>query len=131
MNDLRTVSTDGFAAKAFIAAVAVVSLFSLVFAFRWQVGNMLAIFTGPLDPNAAEIARTAVDWAPSDPAARWLAGSTPEGNAVAGLEQAVRLAPFDTRWRVELARAYEQDDRLGEAEAQFRQAIELAPNYAA
>lgn len=46
-------------------------------------------------------------------------------------EQAVRLAPNDYRWRVELARAYEQDDQPGPATREFNKAVELAPLYAA
>ena len=45
-------------------------------------------------------------------------------------EQVVRLAPYDYRWRQELGRALEQDEQPERAEAEFKRAIELAPNFA-
>lgn len=107
------------------------------FGIRWQLGDMLANLTPPTDPNAASVAALAENLAPSDPLTSWLRASLtddlPGDDATSTLErfeQTVRLAPFDYRWRVDLGRALEQDDKLDRAEAEFKRAVELAPSYA-
>ena len=107
------------------------------FGIRWQLGDMLANLTPTSDPNASSIATLAERLAPADPLASWLGASTGDdlpadsnGSAVERFEQTVRLAPFDYRWRVDLGRALEQDDKLDRAEAEFKRAVELAPSYA-
>ncbi len=104
---------------------------------RWQLGDLLANLTPPTDPNAAQIAALAEKLAPANPLTTWLRASAGEdvadGSGVSSLdrfEQTVRLAPFDYRWRVDLARALEQDGQIGRAEAEFKRATELAPSYA-
>lgn len=115
-------------------------IFALVFVWfgvRWQVGNMFATLTAPSDQNAKEIANLAADLAPSDPWAKWLQASvekdifTPEKieSSLKLYEESVRLSPNDYRWWVELGRAYEQAEKFSQAEAAFKRAVELAPNY--
>ncbi|MBK8467487.1 MAG: carbohydrate binding domain-containing protein [Chloracidobacterium sp.] len=103
-----------------------------------QLGSMIADLTGPNNPDAKAAADLAVSLAPGDPVTRWLAASA-ETNGTAEnrlesaaklLEDAVRLSPFDYRWRVELGRAYEQADKPASAEIEFKRAVELAPTYA-
>lgn len=108
------------------------------FGVRWQLGNMLAALTPPGDPNAAQISDLAIGMAPSDPTAAWLkATSGIDDRSIEGdtsgirlYENAVRLAPHDYRWRVELGRALEQDEQSEKAEIELKRAIELAPAYA-
>lgn len=114
--------------------------FALVFAWlaaRWQVGNLLAEFTGTTDQNVRTIAEFAAAFAPGDPMTNWFLASsdkevfTPE-KVRAGLEkyeQVVRLAPFDYRWWIELGRAREQADDIAGAESAFLRAVDLAPTY--
>lgn len=107
------------------------------FAIRWQLGNMLADLTSPNDRGAKEIADLAVNFAPSDPRARWLAATvqkdvfTPEAIAATAksFEHVVRKAPNDYRWWVELGRAREQTEDIASAEKAFLRALEIAPNY--
>jgi len=108
--------------------------FALVFAWfsiRWQIGNLLAYLTKVSDPNASEIADLAIRWTPGDPSAYSLKAATGEDAAatIHALEEAVRRAPNDYRWRTELGRAYEQDEQLERAEFELKRAVQLAPNY--
>ncbi len=107
------------------------------FAVRWQLGNMLADLTSPNEPNAGEIARMAVDLAPSDPTVRWLETQTQIDfsdseslkKSVENYENIVRLSPNDFQWWIQLGRAYEQTEQTEKAEKAFARAVELAPNY--
>lgn len=107
------------------------------FAIRWQLGNMLAELTVATDPNAKAIAALAVNLAPSDPITNWFAANldadlfTPENaeKSLQAYEKAVRLAPHDFRWWIQLGRAYEQTEKDEKAEKAFLYAVELAPNY--
>ncbi len=107
------------------------------FAIRWQLGNMLADLTPPNERSAKEIAALAVDFAPSDPMARWLAARvqkdvfTPEAIAAMAVsfENVVRKSPNDYRWWVELGRAREQAEDIASAEKAFLRALEIAPHY--
>jgi tetratricopeptide (TPR) repeat protein len=114
------------------------TLLVLWFAVSRQLGSMLAELTLPGSPEAAQAADLAVSLAPADPVARWLQSAveinSPSPNYVelvmTSLEDAVRLSPSDYRWRIELARAYEQVDNTELAESEFRRAVDLAPTYA-
>lgn len=121
-----------------ISAAAIV--FALVFgwfAVSRQLGNMLAELTAPSEPNAAQVAAVAVDFAPRDPLARWLAANveTNKGaprnaeTSLASPEDVVRLAPHDFRWWIELGRARERAEQYEQAEIALRRAAELAPAY--
>lgn len=120
-----------------LAAVILVVLLFVWFAVRWQLGDMLGELTGPNQPNAKELAATAVSLAPSDPTAQWLLAAkakddiSPAGidRSVGLFEDVVRLSPYDFRWWIELGRAYEQAEQPDKAEAALRRAVELAPEY--
>lgn len=119
-----------------------ISVIFLAIVFSWfavsrQLGNMIANLTSPDNPEALSAAGLAVSLAPGDPVARWLLASAETNGAasdvdaaVKSMKDAVRLAPFDYRWRIELGRAYEQIEKPELAEIEFRRAIELAPTYA-
>jgi tetratricopeptide (TPR) repeat protein len=115
-------------------------LFALLFgwfAIRWQLGNMIASLTLPGDPNAKQVSALATSLSPSDPLTNWFAASvetegfSPEGleKSLKGLEQTVRLAPFDFRWWIQLGRAYENSGDMQKAENALLHAVKLAPNY--
>ncbi len=107
------------------------------FAVRWQLGNMLAELTLPMDSGAPEIAQVAVNFASRDPLSNWLLASTnkdvftPEklSASVNGFERVVQLSPNDFRWWVELGRAREQVDDTDAAEKAYHRAAEIAPAY--
>ena len=114
--------------------------FALAFAYlavRWQIGNMLAEYTSSTEPNVQAIAEISASLAPGDPMANWFLASsekdvfTPEKLAASleKYEKVVRLAPYDYRWWIELARAREQSENAAGAEAAFLRAVSLAPNY--
>jgi tetratricopeptide (TPR) repeat protein len=117
-----------------------VILAAVIFAFfgvRWQIGNMLASLTQPSTPGSEDAARLAAGFSPRDPMAAWLLatkqkekfGEDQSRLAVRMFEDVVRLSPYDFRMWIELARAYEQAEELERAEAAFRRAVDLAPEY--
>jgi tetratricopeptide (TPR) repeat protein len=121
-----------------LLAIAVVA--ALVFAWfsvRWLVGNMLAELTSVEQPNVRDVAEFARRLAPADPLPVWLAANielqdfTDEGaeRSVNMLEDVVRRSPYDYRWWIELGRAKEQAEDAAGAEAAFRRALDLAPEY--
>lgn len=121
-------------------ALVVVIILAIAFGWftaRWQFGGMLAGLTSSTQPNAKEIAETAKALAPNDPMTSWLLATTgkdiftPENLAqsLRDTEQAVKLAPYDYRWWVELGRAYEQLEQPEKAETAYLRAVELAPSY--
>ncbi len=128
MQDLVVIRIKGYLTKAGLVAVILIALACGWLAIRWQLGNMLATLTPAGDPNINHISQLAINWAPADPATYWLRASI--DNDIAVHEQAVRRAPFDYRWRQELGRALEQDERFERAEAEFKKAAELAPTFA-
>jgi hypothetical protein len=117
-------------AKARILAVALMVLVVILawLGVSWQLGSLVGNLTRPSDPAASDAAALAISMAPSDPVGHWLRGSV--DSSLAAMQEAVRRAPYDHRWRIELGRAYEQEEQYTAAEAQFRRAVELAPNYA-
>lgn len=130
--DSRNVKT-----RIVLIAMIILALAFGWFSIRWQLGNMLAELTSPSEPNAKEIAATAVRLAPRDPLTGWFRASaeknvfTPEkiDESVGLFESVVRLSPNDFRWWVELGRANEQAEKPLEAERAFKRAVELAPSY--
>jgi tetratricopeptide (TPR) repeat protein len=107
------------------------------FAVRWQLANMLAELTPPTQPNARQVADFAYAMSPNDPLTNWFSASvvgdesTPEtnANALKSFEQAVRLAPYDFHWWIDLGRAHEQAGNMQGAETALLQSVRLAPNY--
>ncbi len=132
MSDITTIRISGAPRYTLIVAIVLVVVIGAVFAIRWQIGNMLASLTFPEDPGAVDLAATAVRWAPGDPLAAWLRAMTATDpvNTVPYLEDAIRLAPYDHRLRIELGRALEQDGQFERAEAELRAAADVAPSYA-
>lgn len=134
MQDLIAIDSRNIKARLLLVGVVVFALVFLWFALTRQLGTMIAALTSPDNPAAASAAELAIDMAPGNPVPRWLAASEQVNNnidsAVKLFEDAVRLAPYDYRWRIELGRAYEQADKPDLAEIEFRRAVELAPAYA-
>lgn len=120
-----------------LAAAVLLALVFGWFAARWQFGDMLGELTNANDPNAKEIGALAVRLAPGDPRANWLLAGTRKNlfapdaiiETAKSFETVARLAPNDYRWWIELGRAREQSEQFGAAEAAYRRALELSPNY--
>lgn len=138
MQDLTSVDSRKTKTRLLIAGAVVLSITCSWFAVTRQLGNMIANLTGADKSAAGPAAEIAISLAPGDPVGQWLAGSV-EVNDVAAdhldsavrlFEGAVRRSPFDYRWRIELGRAYEQEEKTDLAEVEFRRAVELAPTYA-
>lgn len=135
---LKTVSSKIAVVKISLILVIFFALLFAWFSVRWQFGNLFASMTSPASENAKEISVVANGLSPGDPWAKWLQASvekdifTPEKieKSVSLYEDVVRLSPYDYRWWIELGRAYEQAEKLPQAESAFKKAVELAPNYA-
>lgn len=128
MQDVIVVDSTNIKARIALIAAVIVAVVCAFLMIKWQLGNMFATLTPAGDPNSTQVANLALSWSPNDPSTGWLAATTK--NDLAMFEQTVRLAPFDYRWRQELGRAFEQDEQPDRAEAEFKRAIELAPNFA-
>ncbi len=131
MPDLTAIESKTIRVKLMLATAVIVLVVLAWFSVRWQLGDMLATLTQATDPNFAEIAELATRWAPGDPAAFSLKASAGEDTdaSIKALEAAVRRAPSDYRWRIDLGRAYEQGDQFEKAEIQLKKAVALAPSY--
>ncbi len=137
MQDLILSKSSGPASKVIVVLAAVIAVVLCWYGVKWQLGNMVAVLTNPNDPGAFEAADMARDLAPRDPVASWLRASSITGitadsgaDPIREFQAVVNLAPADYRWRIELGRAYEQEEMAAEAEASFKKAVELAPAYA-
>jgi tetratricopeptide (TPR) repeat protein len=131
------IETKNWKGRLCLGLLVIAALGFAWFSVSWQLGNMLAALTPANQPNARAIADFAHWLSPRDPITNWLKANvekdtfTPQSmeNAVADLEEAVRFAPFDYRYWVELGRTYEQTENYEKAEKAFLRAVEVAPNY--
>jgi hypothetical protein len=130
MKSIVTVSSSGVAVRVGVLAVVLVVLFCTFVGVRWQLAEMLATTIRPTDENAAEAALIARSWSPDDPQVRFLAAASAVDDEVPLYEDLVEASPHDSRWRVELGRAYERVGNYTAAELQLRRAVDLAPNHA-
>ena len=132
MQDLIAIDSTNLKTRILMVLAILAALVFGWFTVRWQLGDMLADLTPANDPNASDLADTALNWSPSDPSAYLLKALATNDTAAAVemFERAVRLSPNDYRRRVELGRAYEQDGQTVRAESEFKKAVELAPAYA-
>ena len=133
--DLVAISTKSISAKAMVGASIIVAF---VFAFssvKMQLGNMFADLASANQPDAEDVAEAAISLSPDDPTANWFKASVEKNvfspkrleNSRQFFERTVKLAPYDYRWWLELARSYEQAENSN-AEAAFLQANKLAPS---
>ena len=134
---IRSVPLRGLAGNLVLVGAILVAFVVAIYAASWQIGDMLGELTPPSSPEAARTAEAAIDLAPRDPRSSWLLGAaltnefSPESleRSTSKIQTAVRLSPFQHRWWAELARSYEQSGQTEYAEAAFRKAVTLAPQY--
>jgi tetratricopeptide (TPR) repeat protein len=134
---VKIIETKTLKGRIVLILLLIAALVFAWFAIKWQIGNMLAALTPPNQPNARSVAEFAHRLSPHDPITNWLKANvekdvyTPQSleNAVASLEEAVRNAPEDYRYWLELGRAYEQIENYEKAEKAFSRAATIAPNY--
>lgn len=118
-------------------AVIVVGLAFAWFSIRWQFGELFTDYTTPGSSDSAEIAQTAKTLTPTSPRPYWLSGAILKASfddptferAIKDYEEAARRSPYHYRSWTELGRINEQAGRYDVAEAAFRKAIEIAPEY--
>lgn len=137
-NDLFRISSKSTFVQAFLLVALVVAVLFGWIAGRRQIGSMLADIVTAGDPSAGDSIALARGMSPNDPRATWLQATFDKGlftaernaSALRLFQDTVRLSPRDYRWWIEMARAYEQDDKPIEAELALRQAAAIAPTYA-
>ncbi len=134
---IKIIETKSWKGRVILIFLIIAALVFGWFSISWQIGNMLAALTPANQPNAKAIADFAHGLSPRDPITNWLKANiekdtfTPQSldNAAAYLEEAVRFAPEDYRYWLELGRAYEQTENYEKAEKAFLRAVAVAPNY--
>jgi len=134
---IKIIETKDWKGRLAAVLMIVAALVFAWFSISWQLGNMLAALTPSNAPNARAVADFAHGISPRDPITNWLKANIEKDafttqsleNAVAYLEEAVRYAPDDYRYWLELGRAYEQTENFEKAEKAFRRAAVIAPNY--
>jgi len=107
------------------------------FVVHWYLGDTIAEYAPEVEGNGSELAQLAVKWAPNDPFAHFMLGDleqkelslTQLADAVREYEIAVRLAPNDYRYWMQLGRALEASGDVDGGEKALRRAHELAPSY--
>ncbi|HEY0460195.1 MAG TPA: tetratricopeptide repeat protein [Pyrinomonadaceae bacterium] len=137
LEQIKIIEIKNWQGRLVVLLVLIAALAFAWFSIRWQIGNLLASRPPANQTNDRDVADVAHSLSPHDPITNWFKANierdtfTPQGlsNAVADLEEAVRNAPEDNRYWIELARAYEQTENYEKAEKAFRRAVELAPNY--
>ena len=137
VEQIKIIETKNWKGRLVLILIIIAALVFGWLSISWQIGNMFASLTPSNAPNAKSAADLAFGLSPHDPIANWLKANvekdtyTAQGlqNAVASLEQAVRYAPEDYRYWLELGRAYEQIENFEKAEKAFLRAAAVAPNY--
>lgn len=134
---IKIIGTKDLKGRLLLGAIVLAALIFAWFSISWQIGNLLAAVTQPNDPNARSVAELSHNLSPRDPLTNWLKGSVTKENfapdslknSTADFENAVRFAPEDYRYWIELARNYEQLEEYDKAENIFRHTVEIAPEY--
>ncbi|HZH33587.1 MAG TPA: carbohydrate binding domain-containing protein [Pyrinomonadaceae bacterium] len=135
---LFLLDSRSIAVRIALVALALAAITAAFFTVRWQIGRMLADTASPGEKNYVAVASIASRLAPYDPFAVWTAASAERSNflpeqmhlAERSYESVVRLSPNEYRFWLDLGRTRELTDNASGAEAAFRRAVELAPNYA-
>ncbi len=88
-----------------------------------------------IDAAVGDSFRSTAEANPSDPVAaaayaNYLANTGELASAIPWYEKAISLAPNDANLRIDFARSLTSGDMNGDAELQFQQAIQLAPENA-
>lgn len=134
---IKIVETNNWKGRVAASLLIIAALVFGWFSISWQLGNMFAALTPSNQPNAKAIAEFAHGLSPRDPITNWLKANIEKDTfsaqslekSVASLEEAIRYAPEDYRYWLELARAYEQVENFEKAEKAFQRAALIAPNY--
>ncbi len=95
----------------------------------------MATINVEIDAAVGDSFRSTAEANPSDPIAaaayaNYLANTGELASAIPWYEKAISLAPNDANLRIDFARSLSSGDMNGDAELQFQQAIQLAPENA-
>jgi len=129
---LKAISLDSIGVRVATVAIGVGILFIGAFTFVWALANNAA-----LGASQKEVAQGIVELSPSDPQTHFTTAVQHEKTfeigdlniALAEYEKAAALSPYSYQFWIELGSARARAGEETAAEAAFRRARELAPNY--
>ena len=138
MDQLKLINVRAPLRRVLLIVPVLLALAGSWYASRWYIGNTIAEFAPRLEPDGLDTARSALRLAPNDPWTHWTYAGLEKlsfdaaalQDSVREYEEAVRLAPNDYRFWMDLGRALEQAGDIAGGEKALRRAIELAPAYA-
>lgn len=125
--------------KALVAVTLGCTLVALFFFVRWNFANAVASRVDVRQPESRLVIDGLVELGPSDPQTHYAAAAIFEKTFDSGdlerslkeYEAAAALAPNNYQMWINLGRARSLNGEDAGAEAAYRKALELAPNYAA
>ncbi len=117
----------------------ILTLIAAFYFVRWNFANAVASRIDVRQPESRLVIDGLIGMGPADPQTHYAAASIFEKTFEAGdlerslaeYEKAVALSPYNFQLWINLGRARSQNGDDGGAEAAYRRALELAPNYAA
>ncbi len=135
---LGFLDSRGLIVRAALVIVVVLILVAAFYGAEWQLGQALAESFSPNAENSRQTALAAVSLAPRNSLAYSTSAKVQQGRTLPEIlekagsddENAVRYAPADYRYWLELGRTREQAGDREAAEAAMRRAVEIAPAYA-
>jgi tetratricopeptide (TPR) repeat protein len=128
----KTFSTDSTKSRTALIATAIILVLAVAFVIKWSIAN-----TASKQNLYPEVADLNIALAPNDPQTHFARAALYEKSflvddakkAVREYEIATSLSPSDFRFWSALARARERAGDTAGAEAAYKKALELAPNY--
>ena len=136
---LKIIKIDPKVARIAFAVAAIICIAAAYLTVRWHFANVVATRLDAERPESKIVADWLVSIAPNDPQTHFAAAAILERTfdtgdlerSLAEYEKAASLSPDDFRLWLHIARARSLVDDIAGAEAAFRRAAELAPNYTA
>ncbi len=136
---VKIIRFDRGITNIYLIALAVLCVAAAWFFVKWNFANTVAYGMDTNRPELKAVAELLVQTAPDDPlthlaAAQMLEKTFEEADLARSLteyEAAAGLAPNNFSLWMELGKAYDRSGEDAKAEAAFRRALELAPNYSA
>jgi tetratricopeptide (TPR) repeat protein len=134
---IKLIDSRGGLVRAAIFFAVLLAFVAAYYGVRWQFGQAFAESFVPGSETAAQAAFLATKLAPQNSFAYQISAKVQQGKALSEIlaktesdnENAVRFAPQDYRYWLDLGRARSQNGDAVGGEAALRRAVALSPNY--